>query len=47
MVTGSLSRWTSTDIARVVLRSRELRRAFVFGYGLRCLMTVICATDCN
>jgi hypothetical protein len=47
MVTGSLSTWTSTDIVSVVLRSRESRRACVFGYGLLCLTVVICATDCN
>jgi hypothetical protein len=46
MVTGSLSRWTSTDIVNVVLRSRESRRACVFGYRLLCLTVVICATDC-
>jgi hypothetical protein len=42
MVMGSLSRWTSTDIVSVVLRSRKSRRACVFGDRLLC-----CATDCN
>jgi hypothetical protein len=34
MVMGVLSTWTSTDIVTVVLRSRESRRACVFGNGL-------------